>query len=141
MKIKTLGYYAIFHNREFEFECHSDGYWLVSDDPNDISLGFWKVPGVENRFIMKNVDLDQISLIFRKETHAYYDGYKFKVSRIVDNLIMLNFSSNELLDKYSRKGIDVIRYDRHDYYMYVALADIERIEQIWVPYTPQANQV
>lgn len=136
MKIKVLGQYAIFQGREFEFECHNDGYWLTSDDPNDVNLGFVPVSGNENRFIMKNIDLSQLSLIFQKVTYAYYDGYKFKVSRITSDIIMLNFSSQDLLNKYSNQNIDVIAYDRNDYYMYVPIKFITRIEQEWIPYTP-----
>ena len=135
MNIHTTGRYAIFRNREFEFECHDDGFWLVSDDPNDVSLGFSEVSGAEKRYIMKNVALTQLSLVFQKATYAYYDGCKFKVSRITGSLMILNFSSIALSRRYCRRGVNVMQY-RQDYYMYVPLKDIERIEQEWIPCVP-----
>lgn len=136
MKIKVLGQYAIFQGREFGFECHNDGYWLISDDPNDVHLGFVPASGVENRFVMKGIDLNQLSFLFEKVTYAYYDGCKFQASRITDDAILLNFSSQDLLNKYTHQNIDVIAYDRNDYYMYVPIKFITRIEQEWIPYTP-----
>lgn len=141
MNIHTTGRYAIFRNREFEFECHSDGFWLISDDPNDVSLGFSEASGTENRYIMKNVALAQLSLVFQKATYAYYDGCKFKVTRIVGSLLMLNFSSIALSRRYCGRGVNVIQYNRQDYYMYVPLKDIERIEQEWIPCAPGGGPV
>ena len=136
MKIKVLGQYAVFQGRKFGFECHNDGYWLISDDPNDVHLGFVPASGVENRFVMKGIDLNQLSFLFEKVTYAYYDGRKFQASRITDDAILLNFSSQDLLNKYTHQNIDVIAYDRNDYYMYVPIKFITRIEQEWITYTP-----
>ena len=137
MWIHTVGTYAIYENREFQFEIHEDGYWLVSDDPNVCALGF-KPPESQTsscevkRFIKKNVELRDLSFVFEKNSYAYYDGLKFSVSHIVDDKIMLNFHDSKLLDRYT----DAIKWDRNDYFIYVPLSEITKIEQEWLPYNP-----
>ena len=79
MRIKARGQYAVFQDRDFELECHNDGYWLIGDDPNDGNLGFVPASGVENRFVMRGIDLNPLSFVFERATYAYYDGYKFPI--------------------------------------------------------------
>lgn len=136
MWIHTVGTYAIYENREFQFEIHEDGYWLVSDDPNVCALGFnppeSQTSLCEVKRFIKNVKLHELSFVFEKNSYAYYDGLKFSVSRIVDDKIMLNFHDSKLLERYT----NVIKWDRNDYFIYVPLREITRFEQEWIPYNP-----
>ena len=70
MWIHTVGTYAIYENREFQFEIHEDGYWLVSDDPNVCALGFnppeSQTSLCEVKRFIKNVKLHELSFVFEK---------------------------------------------------------------------------
>ncbi len=131
--MRTLGKSAIYKEKEYEFLDLSNGkYALISNDINDMELGFEKVR--DNRYL-KSVLLEELDFIFEKDTRVIYKGDEFLGSVIHGNKIMLYTDDPDLGKKYN-----MIMRDRLEYYLYVDLWEVDEITQKWTPLRKYHNQ-
>ncbi len=131
--MRTLGKSAIYKEKEYEFLDLSNGkYALISNDINDMELGFEKVR--DNRYL-KSVLLEELDFIFEKDTRVIYKGDEFLGSVIHGNKIMLYTGSRLLAEKYN-----MIMRDRMEYFLYVDLWEVDEITRKWTPLRKYHNQ-
>lgn len=124
--IRTLGKKALYKEREYEFLHKSDGtYAIYSENSDDLENGFKKID--TNRY-MKLVKLEDLDLVFEKNTIVKYKGDEFIGSVIEGDKIMLYTRDTPLGKKYN-----MIMRDKDEYYLYIKLKDIDEIIQQWIP--------
>lgn len=127
--IRILGTFALYYEKEYEFQVNSDGtYAIFSCDPETLKLGFKRIVKDIDRFI-KEVELNELSLIYEKDTEVIYKGHTFIGSVIEDNKIML-YTRNSILGKKYNMNMR----DKDEYYLYVDLKDVDKIIQNCIPY-------
>lgn len=131
--MRTLGEFAVYKGKEYQFLDLDDGnYSLISEDENDMDIGFQEIR--IGRYA-KDVQLGDLDFVFEKNTIVVYRGDEFIGSIIEDNQIMLYTREVSLGKKY-----DMIMRDKDEYYLYVSLKDIDEIIQRWIP-LKQYNKV
>lgn len=131
--MKTLGKFAVYNGREYQFLDLNDGsFSLISNDENDINIGFQKIRS--GRYA-KDVQLQDVDFIFEKNTIVKYKGDEFIGSIIENDKIMLYTRDTTLGKKYN-----MIMRDKDEYYLYVKLKEIDEIIQQWLP-LEQYNRV
>lgn len=131
--MKTLGKFAVYNGREYQFLDLNDGsFSLISNDENDINIGFQKIRS--GRYA-KDVQLQDVDFIFEKNTIVKYKGDEFIGSIIENDKIMLYTRDTTLGKKYN-----MIMRDKDEYYLYVKLKEIDEIIQRWLP-LEQYNRV
>ena len=124
--IKTLGKKTLFKEQEYEFLCKSDGtYAIYSENSIDLENGFKKID--TDRY-MKLVKLEDLDIVFEKNTIVKYKGDEFIGSVIEGDKIMLYTRDTILGKKYG-----MIMRDKDEYYLYINLKDVDEIVQQWVP--------
>lgn len=124
--MRTLGEFAIYKGKEYQFLDFDDGnYALISEDENDRNIGFQEIR--IGRYA-KDVQLADLNFVFEKSTIVVYRGDEFIGSIIEDNQIMLYTRDTSLGKKY-----DMIMRDKDEYYLYVALKEVDEIMQRWIP--------
>lgn len=124
--MRTLGEFAIYKGKEYQFLDFDDGnYALISEDENDMDIGFQEIR--TGRYA-KDVRLEDLDFVFEKSTIVVYRGDEFIGSIIEDNQIMLYTRDTSLGKKY-----DMIMRDKDEYYLYVGLKDVDEIMQRWIP--------
>lgn len=131
--MKTLGKFAVYNGREYQFlDLNNGSFSLISNDENDINIGFQKI-----RFgrYAKDVQLQDVEFIFEKNTIVKYKGDEFIGSIIENDKIMLYTRDTTLGKKYN-----MIMRDKDEYYLYVKLKEIDEIIQRWLP-LEQYNRV
>lgn len=121
---------AAYQDREFQLVNKGNSYRLISDDPNDIALGFDPVEPGTNRFVKQGISFDELDLAYDKESFATYEGTVFEAMEIKDGMIMLRFPYNKkLLKRYG----DRVKLFMDFYEMWVPLKEVTKITQVWKP--------
>lgn len=127
--MRTLGKFAIFKDKEYTFLARSNGsYTLISFDSLDLENGFKRIgDGSEERFI-KDVQIEELSFVYEKETKVKYKGDTFIGSIIEGNQVMLYTRDVPLGVKYKMN-----MRDKDEFYLYVNLGEVDEIIQTWKP--------
>jgi len=126
--LRTLGKTAIYNEKEYAFiDLNDDTFALISNNNDDLKMGFVKVVNSDNRYI-KYVKLEELSFVFQKNTEVTYQGDVFIGSIIENDTIMLYTRDIPLGKKHN-----MIMRDKDEYYLYVKLKDIDEITQKWTP--------
>ncbi len=124
--MKTLGKFAVYKGKEYQFIDIGDGnYSLISEDEKDTKVGFQQIR--LGRY-SKDVKLKDLDFVFKKNTIVKYKGDEFTGSVIENNKIML-YTRNTILGK----KYDMIMREKDEYYLYINLKDVDEIVQQWVP--------
>lgn len=127
--LRTLGKFAIYNEKEYTFLPLSDSsFSLISFDSIDLNNGFIKIGDIHEERYIKDVQLEELSFVYQKDTEVTYQGDIFIGSIIENNKIMLYTRDVPLGKKHN-----MIMRDKDEYYLYVDLKDIDKITQTWKP--------
>ncbi|MFD0671928.1 hypothetical protein [Cohnella sp. GCM10027633] len=116
------GLYALHNGQEFKLVEMSDGdYELISNDSNDISLGFsFYKEDVYTKKVLK-YELDEVYII---DTFALYYEVKFKVDSEKDGHVLLGTSQSQMAE-----NLGFERTDKYLYEKWVNIADVQLFEE------------
>ncbi|RIW30387.1 hypothetical protein D3H55_16750 [Bacillus salacetis] len=129
INIRTLGKFALYDHKEYRFLPQSDGsFALISTNSSDLHKGFKKIGEIHENRYLKEVHLEELSLVFQKKTSVRFKGDLFIGSAVEGDEIMLYTRDVSLGKKHNMK-----MRDKDEYYQYINLKDIEEITQQWIP--------
>lgn len=79
MKLRIIGHtrFAQYQGKEFPLLCQKNQNLLISNDPNDIAIGFSKDETPWHKVYELSVSSDQVESAYRVQTWAKYKGYDF----------------------------------------------------------------
>ena len=81
---------AIYNGKEYSAGIKKDGQIVLrSDNPKDISIGFWEKSIGKNCIYIKYVNRDELEEIYDKRISALYEGYEFDVVDEKDEMISI----------------------------------------------------
>jgi len=81
---------AIYNGKEYSAGIKKDGQIVIrSENPKDISNGFWEKSIGKNSIYIKYVTRDELEEIYDKRISALYEGHEFTVVDEKDEMISI----------------------------------------------------
>jgi len=137
MKLRIIGHthFAQYKGKEFSLLCKGNQILLISNDPNDIAIGFLKDETPWRKIYELSVSSDQVESAYQVQTWAKYKGYDFFIFGYKEDNNMVALEPDTSINNYT---LDLL-FGQHPVSPHVTFAPwvkIDDLEEIWEVRSP-----
>ena len=122
------GRFALWSNKEFELVSYQREYYLQSENPSDLELGFSRMKNNEHAFI-KQISIEEMEDAYEVIPYAMILGYRFALAGCDVETRKVTLVT---VNPFVKDKIAVRPYGKFEYIIEVPLGDI-KIEEDRVP--------